>query len=226
MISTRSAADARLRDPILHSAGDGDHMANPDLGAHGWTPSAPLGLSSVSAADDQRHLDGLERLDGNGDGVVQGGLGLAAQGLPELAQALQVAGLESGRGQRQFLVAQPALKQVVRQLGIAQQHGQHLAQQAVFVLSRRMGALAGPGCDQVGAVDSNQRHAALRRAAALSTHRPLVAAQVVVLAHIVQEQVDGRQDDTLGRELVVRRVEADRDLSRLGRWQLAFQQGA
>ena len=43
------AANARLSGPILHGAGDRDHVADPDPGAHGCTPSAPLGLSSVSA---------------------------------------------------------------------------------------------------------------------------------------------------------------------------------
>jgi hypothetical protein len=157
-------------------------------------------------------LGRLEHVDADGDGVVEGGLGLAAHRLPELAEAVQLGLGDDLGGHRGVLADQLAAQVGLGDGGMAQQHLHDLTQQAVLVLGRVGGARAGPGGDQVGAVDPHRRPLARDHPIGPPLQLPLVEAQVVVLAHVVEEEGDRRQADARRRELVVRRREADGDV--------------
>src|ERR1051326_7566003 len=93
---------------------------------------------------------------------------------------------------------------------MSQQDLHHFTQDVVFIKGWLGRAAAGPGGDEIRAVDACRWRRFEDPAVRLADGGPLRAAQFVIVADVVQEQVDRWEWNRCGRKLAVRRPRQSR----------------
>ena len=201
----RRIDDERSRAGVPHGPADGEcagrscpALAQAQLSGHDLRPDDRFQL--------QIKRDGDDRPEGDPRGDPQGA--------PKLADGVPPIDLRHQGRRRIGLADQRPLEIGLRDRAKAAEPCQRLPEQLMLLRRSLRPALARPGRDQVAAIDPQGRRPFLVGAVLERVDR-LRIAQLPVLAHLVQEQVEG---GPVRRILLVRRLETDVGLAqRLGR---------